>query len=192
MLEKRVMEHMLLRSPDAGEYPHSQDVPSFKRAPPWFLRPYDGMGYEGLRFVVRRHFAYLSDDGLEWDAAMRVNDSIGHQDPWHQRDERPWELRDQVSKAWDDFPQANRAWLEALGVLPFESILDSDEIGDEYVSAPHIYAPFDGKRGPFDRFYVRMQSIEQWNPQTLYVTDMAKGRVVGFPEDLRKRESDDD
>lgn len=192
LLEKRVMEHMLLRSPDAKEYPHSQDVPNFKKEPPWFMRPYDGMCHEGLRFVVRRHLAFLSDDGLEWDAAMRVNDSIGRDDPWRQRDEEPWELREEASKTWDEFPEANRAWLEVHGTLPFERILDIDEIGDEYVSAPHIYAPFDGSRGPFDKFYVRVQSTERWNPRTLYVTDTAKGRVVRFSEDLRRRESDDD
>ena len=184
LLAKRVMEHMLLRSPDAKEYPHSRDVPNFKKEPPWFMRPYDGMGHAGLCFVVCRHFAFLSDDGLEWDAAMRVNDSIGHDDPWR--------ADGHSADAGREFLQANRAWLEVHGVLPFESILDIDEIGDEYVSAPHIYAPFDGVRGPFAHFFVRVQSIEQWNPRTLYVTDMAKGRVVSFPENLRKRESDDD
>lgn len=189
LLGKRVMEHMLLRTPDAKEYPHSGDVPNFKNEPTWFVRPYDGMGHDGLRFVVRRHFAYLSDDGKEWDAAMRVNDSIGHDDPWRKDEQQEWELRGRAHTAWDEFPQANRAWLEVHGVLAFDSILDIDEIGDEHVSTPHVYAPFAGKHGPFAHFFVRIEGVEHWNARTIYLEDMEKGRVLRFPEDLRQRET---
>ena len=88
-------------------------------------------------------------------------------------------------------PQWLRAILDWLE-LSFESILDIDEIGDEHASTPHVYAPFDGRRGPFTHFFVRITGIEHWNPRTIYLEDMEKGRVVRFPEDLRHRQSSED
>jgi hypothetical protein len=192
ILGKNSHQHVLLRSPDDVAYPHSENVPNFKTAAPWVLRRYEGMLHDGLRFLVRRHFAYLSDDGKQWDAALRVNDALSHDDPWR-KEEEPWELRAQAHTAWDTFPEANRAWLEVCGIVPFDAVLDIDELGDDYVSAPHVYVPFlDERRGPFIHFYARVQTIENWQPRTLYIQDMKKGRVSQFPEDLRHRERVED
>lgn len=189
LLGKSLSEHMLLRSPDASQYPNSDAVPNYDLAPTWFVRPFDGMDHVGLRFVIRRHFAYIADDGVSWDAAMLVNDSVGHDDPWRKDEANKRELRGQAFDAWNAFPEANRAWLELQGVVPFDSVLDIDESGDELVTSPHIYAPFDYKHGPFVHIYARVEGVEQWNAKTIYLGDMKEDRVVMFPEALRHRES---
>lgn len=189
LLGKSLSEHMLLRSPDAFQYPDSDAVPNYHLAPTWFVRPFDGMDHVGLRFVIRRHFAYIAEDGVTWDAAMLVNDSIGHDDPWRKDEAKNRELRGQAFDAWNAFPEANRAWLELHGVVPFDSVLDIDEIGDEHVRSPHIYAPFDRKQGPFAHMYARLESVEQWNNRTIYLGNMKENRVAMFPESLRHRES---
>lgn len=179
---------MLLRSPDALEYPYIEDLDVFKKKPLWVVRRYKGMCSQGLMFCVWRHFAYLSDDGQSWDAAMAVNDA------WSRSDDDPWLGEDQVNdkrhaiyEFWSKIPEANRAWLEVVGVIPFDDIIDIDEIGDEYVQAPHVYAPFClHEKGPFKFHRATVEVIDRWSPRSYNPTDRTDGRIVHFPAELRE------
>ena len=126
---------------------------------------------------------------MHWDAALLVNDSIGHQDPWAKDADKRHEQRGKIFEAWNALPETNGGWLEVHGVVAIENILDIDEIGDEYVSAPHIYAPFNSKRGPFDHFYVKLEGVDRWSRNTKYLADFKQNRVVKFLEAFRHRES---
>jgi hypothetical protein len=45
------------------------------------------------------------------------------------------------------------------GVIPFDSIIDVDDKGDEFFSGPHIYAvPFSKEPGPFHYFAVTLET----------------------------------
>ena len=58
ILEPRRHAEMLIRSPDAATYPDSDAVPEFKSKPPWIIGAYRGMEVNGIKFCIRRHFAY--------------------------------------------------------------------------------------------------------------------------------------
>jgi hypothetical protein len=178
---------ILLRSPDATEYPNPGDLADFRKTPLWMVSSYRGMSHDGLKFCVKRYFAYLSDDGESWDAAMAVNDARTrtHDDPWL-GDDRHDVRRQTIYELWNQIPEANRAWLEVVGLVPFEDVLDIDDLGDEYVQAPHVYAPFaSGKRGPFKSFIAEVETIGQWDPRSLYVNE-TDGRIEYFPIELRE------
>ncbi|SFR74957.1 Restriction endonuclease [Mitsuaria sp. PDC51] len=181
-------QFLLLRPPEAPSYPHSRDVRDPETGePPWFVREYRQMSHEGLVFCVRRYFAYLHDDGEQWDAAMAFNHvrSSPHQDPWR-REEEDYELRSRIQEVWDAFPKANKAWLEVLATIPFENILDIDELGDEHFEEPHIYAPFfDRLAGPFATFYARVETTDRYDPRVLYPS-RTDGRIEVFEADFRK------
>lgn len=187
MLKDKRHAALLLRSPDAAEYPYISDLANFKKNPLWIVWPYRGMSYKGLKFCVQRYFAYLSDDGKSWDAAMAVNDARGstQDDPWLGED-RHYETWQTISEFWDKIPEANQAWLEVVGVLPFEDILDIDDLGDEYVQSPHVYAPFaPGRQGPFKGFIAEVETIGRWNSRSFSPCNGKDGRVEYFPPDLR-------
>lgn len=154
--------------------------------------PYRGMSHDGLKFCVQRYFAYLSDDGKSWDAAMAVNDarSRTHDDPWL-GEERHDEKRQTIYEFWNKIPEANQAWLEVVGLVPFEDILDIDDLGDEYVQAPHVYAPFaPGRRGPFKGFIGEVETIGRWDRRSFCPHKMTDGRIEYFPADLRELNDD--
>ena len=73
-----------------------------------------------------------------------------------------------------------------VGIIPFDNILDIDELGDEFVGAPHIYVPFAGKDGPFKWFDADLSTIESYNARSLRVHDRKENRVVTFPSHLRE------
>ena len=179
--------HVLLRSPDALDYPNADAYPDFKRQPPWLVRPFRGFTYEGLSICIRRYFAYLGDDGQTWDAAMALNDAYGsaHQDPW--REDEELELRSLIHSAWAALPERNQAWLEVLGIIAFDALLDIDELGDEFVPEPHIYVPFVGRDGPFQGFVCEVASIERYDPRKVYLKDDTEHRISAFPEEYRMR-----
>lgn len=94
---------VLLRSSGATEYPYIDNIDEFKVNPQWMAWPYRGMSHEGLKFCVQRFFAYLSDDGKSWDAAMAVNDAKGlmYDDPWLGSDNNS-EARNAIYDFWNN------------------------------------------------------------------------------------------
>jgi hypothetical protein len=141
-----------------------------------------------LRFSVRRHFAYLADDGEEWDYAETVNDAklSRYENPWCESHEGvDHENRSAIFDAWDALPDFNKAWFTVAAVLPFESMLDIDEKGDEHFGGPHIYTTeFDAKQGPF-RGLVADLSTTGIHSEARSGAAKENRRVVKFPRELR-------
>jgi hypothetical protein len=191
MLKDQSNVSLLLRSPDATEYPYINDLADFRKNPLWTVLPYRGMSHEGLKFCVERYFAYLSDDGKSWDAAMAVNDARStHDDPWLGEDGRH-EKRQPIFEFWNNIPEANQAWLEVVGIVPFDEILEIDDLGDEYVRAPHIYASFaPGKRGPFKSFIANVETIGRWGRRSFNPHEKSDGRIEYFLPFLRDLDDD--
>ena len=88
---------------------------------------------------------------------------------------------------WSKIPEANQAWFEVVGVVPFEDILDIDELGDEYVQAPHVYAAFaPGTQGPFKGFIAEVESTGRWDQRSYYPDEETDGRIAYFPAKFRE------
>lgn len=191
LLQRYEHAYLLLRPPDASTYPYADGIrdPGTDE-PPWGVRKYKEINHLGLLFCTKRYFAYLDDDGKHWDAAMALNKvrASRFEDPWRLDDENEDSLRQHASiyEAWNNLPAANRAWLEVLGVLPFEDIIDIDELGDEYFESPHIYAQYHNRdSGPFRGFYVKVETTEGGDARILYVDDAELDRVEVFPKEVR-------
>jgi len=192
ILKDQTNASLLLRSPDATEYPHVDELLEFKKSPRWMVWPYRGMSHEGLQFCIERYFAYLDDDSKSWDAAMAVNDarSSSHDDPWLGGD-RSHEKRNDIFQFWNNIPEANKAWLEVVGIVPFDDILDIDELGDEYVRVPHVYAPFaPGRYAPFKGFIANVETGGRWGQRSFSPQKESDGRIKYFPDDLRVSSDD--
>ena len=188
LLKKHERSRLLLRSPEAPTYPNPEDVRDPETGqPPWAVREYRGLCHGGLLFCTRKYFAFLHDDGEQWDAAMAFNDArrSGHEDPWHEKED-DYDLRGRIHDAWSAFPRANQAWLEVLAIVPFEDVIDIDELGDEFFGSPHVYAPFvHGQNGPFTSAIWKIETIETYNTRTLYLEHEDVGRITVFGEEMR-------
>jgi hypothetical protein len=188
MLKEHSNAALMLRSPDASNYPFTGNIEDFRKNPLWMVWPYRGMSHGGLNFCIQRYFAYLSDDGKSWDAAMAVNDakSSTHDDPWVGEDKHN-DVRQTIYEFWNTIPNNNRAWVEVVGTVPFDEILDIDELGDEHMQAPHVYATFArGKEGPFKSFLATVETINQWDRRSFHPREKSDGRVEYFPYELRE------
>lgn len=84
--------------------------------------------------------AFLDKDGVHWDYAETYNHGYQNwrQDPWG--DEREEEAsRQAVTQIWNALDPEEKGWIEVKLVLPYESILDIDEDGDDVTERPHVF-----------------------------------------------------
>lgn len=186
VLEEFIGRDVLLRAPEATAYPHSADAPDFDRRPSWFLATYKGLSHSGLLFTVRRHFAFLNDAGNGWDAAFVLNDGKPRDDPWA-REQEDFQLRTELWREWEEFPKQNRAWFELHGVVPFDSIVEIDDIGDDYFESPHVYTLFTGDAGPFSRFHAVVEVADRFIGRgALHPLSKEDGRIEAFKPERRE------
>jgi hypothetical protein len=91
-------------------------------------------------------------------------------------------------------PKGRRRWADAyevVGIVLFEDVLDIDDLGDECVQVPHVYAPFaSGRRGPFKRFIAVVEAIDGWDGRSFYPEKMSDGRIEYFPAVVRELNDD--
>ncbi|MFU5952941.1 restriction endonuclease [Pseudomonas aeruginosa] len=184
VLEKSTSTDVLLRSPDALEYPYSGNISGFQKNPLWVVRRYKGMTHAGLQFTLRRHFAYLSDDLASWDAAFVQNDALSREDPWLGRPD-DWEVRGAIYDFWSNLPAANQAWFELYAVIPFDSVIDIDELGDDCVNFPHIYVQFRGLDGPFAGYAAVVEQASRSYEGGFHPNSRDDGRIKIFEEEWR-------
>jgi hypothetical protein len=135
-----------------------------------------------LRFRVRRHFAWIGADGIAWDFAETVNDVIPHRhdDPWQNHGDDRYAARARMRQFWDALPEGEQAFFSCEAVLPYESIIDIDENGDDCVEQPHIYTTeFVPQRGPFSGFYPELRTTGNFDAR--YAKADPVTRVQKFP-----------
>ena len=177
-------QHVLVRDASDDRYPRlDEDEKKDREARgSWRVITNRDCVSNGIRLVVRRHFAFLDDDGEHWDYAERVNLAETRGDPWTERDDDArFDDHSEALRIWDALEPKNQAYLEIFRVLPYENVLDIDENGDEWFSDPHIYTtPFDPVHGPFrPHFWEFLKTTETWGSRR-GTPDEAK-RVEKFP-----------
>jgi hypothetical protein len=149
------------------------------------VRTYKGCFFDGLHFITARHFAFIDDDGVHWDYAETMDDSIvlGNNDnPWAaDPDENRAETRYTSHEIWDKLPENNKAWFEIEHILPFENVLDIDDKGDDWAEIPHVYTTaFHPANGPFrPHVSVSLQTIDRFGRRFGEVIE--DNRVPIFP-----------
>jgi len=153
-------EPVLIRDASDERYPYldtDESKPRHSRGR-WRVWIYEGARADGLHFRCRRHFAYIGDDGVEWDFAECMNDAHPRDDPWQQKN-MDYESRRVAWDQWEALPEHNRGWFDLWGVVPYDHILDIDEKGDEFSEHRHVYTiEFHSKRGPFHHFVENLET----------------------------------
>jgi len=186
-------QNVLIRDATDDRYPFL-DPDKLKRREDrgrWCVMTYNGAFSDGIHLVYRRHFAYIGEDGKEWDYAECMDDGPVHSrdNPWTERDDYDdSDARAAAMEIWSALPEHTRAWYEMIAVLPYENILDIDEKGDEYLENPHIYTiEFTQERGPFFWFQRSLENNSRWNARSAIPDDTQ--RVNKFPRRTTKNDT---
>lgn len=176
-------ETVLIRDPEADAYPYSGEIKDFEKNRQWLVYRVSEHYYDGIKILTGRFFAYLDENGKNFDFAHICNDAFEREDVW--RKNTDCDLRSEIWKLWDEIPEASKGWLTVESLIPYESILAIDEDGDEYVQGPHIYVPFSRENGPFeDGQYVTLKTNGYPGNE---ISPECDDRVEYFPEKMREK-----
>ncbi len=185
---KRILEAkgrnrpVLLRDPTDIRYPGvDESAPPEKRDHRWLVRTENGRGHQGLKIIVATYFAWVSDDGGQWDMANMYNDGLLHEfdDPWGGQS-RSDALREEILSFWQALPDRNRRKVVFFAFLPFDKIIDVDDIGDDVTSHVHIYVLWENGKLPLKGVYVERHGGDEFASR--------ETRVKKFPDNLRAEE----
>lgn len=176
----------------------ADDAYPYKKTPQsndfgWWVFQQPKLTFRGLECNVRRYFAYVDDDQTHWDYANVINDAQlrTHSDPWRGVDSRD-DDRQELWSFWSELPDGNQAWLDVWAVLPFDRILEVDELGDDLTGHPHIYVvPYPGIARPFGYEYPELKPVGAWTGGRSIDPDRGM-RLAKFPEKFRKPMPGDD
>lgn len=145
---------ILLRDPEAHEYPYSDKIKDFDKHPTWLICSFNGYYHSGLKFLIKSHDAYINEEG-QWDYAESVINKVCWDDPW--RSQEKIDLQEKTNSFYRTLPHQHRAILNVFGLIPYDDILAIDEYGDKDIKIPnapcfenpHIYVSFGQKHSPF-------------------------------------------
>lgn len=178
---------ILIRDAYDKNYPYKEEVKDFHKNPKWW--PYEPAGhyYDGIKFVVKKLFAYLADDGLHWDYVSKVNKADIHDNPWkNEYTQKNHEREDRVWRYWLDIPKGNQAWLKTIKCIPYDRILEIDENGDEDFPHPHIYIEPNSTQSFFEEMsQVILKTIGIPSISIYFPTE--KNKIEYFPKRFPKQ-----
>ena len=176
-------EIVLIRDPEAGAYPYSEGIKNFANNRPWLVYGVSGHYFDGIKILTGRFFAYLDENGKNFDFAHVCNDAFEQEDIW--RKNTNCDLRSEIWKLWDEIPDASKGWLTVESLIPYESIMAIDEDGDEYVQGPHLYVPFSRVNGPFEGGQFITLRTNRYSG--IEIQPELDDRIEYFPEHMRKK-----
>ncbi|MCU7843128.1 MAG: restriction endonuclease [Candidatus Thiodiazotropha sp. (ex Monitilora ramsayi)] len=177
---------VLLRDTDTDKYPYSGDVADFDEKPLWRVYEFLGHYENGIKILIRTHFAYIKEDGSSWDADENIKTNKHYEDPWPAKSDR--KLEEKARKFWSQLPEENQATLEVIGLLPYDDILAIDENGDLHFPHPHVYVPFNPEYGPFsDGAYGQLVT---YHPTRSEYDALRENQISRFP-DVYPRDEDE-
>jgi hypothetical protein len=132
-----------------------------------------------LRVHSKKYYAYVDREKKEWDFTNAA-DLLNRQGLDDEERSAASRLSDLVGDTWKFLPRANQAHFHVDALLPYSSIALVDDQGDVLYQFPHLYVEFNGRRGPFDGFWERLQRGEEF----LGPLDEFK-RVHVFPKEFK-------
>lgn len=164
-MKRRARKHLasasevLIRDVNDTHYPYSGDVPDFSKKHPWRVFRFNEFTHDGVEFIARWHYAYVSPDRSGWDYIKEAT-IYGVNDPWREKTELSWEEIRKYEAFWSKLERGSQAHFEIRAVIKYENIIAIDELGDENLyGTPHLYAAFEDDIGPFDYTYATLKVL---------------------------------
>lgn len=155
---------MVLRDPADERYPWTKGVSL--RAGQFLWRPVAAktLGARGLRVVTRCFHGFYLHETQEWDVASINNRATPFEARtlWNLDDDGDQRGSSSVIHSWGRLPQQNQAFLYALRDLPYEEILEVDEIGDDVCALPTLFTTFKSGEPPYLDYGEAYLEVSSW------------------------------
>lgn len=189
---------VLLRDPEDSRYPYLEEGTD-RLHHDWRVVVFEGHHALGMRYRIARYFAYLADDGIDWDAADEFNDLLHFgDDPW--RGDDNWKTRSAIHQFWvNHVDEKNRATQKLEIIIPYDAILDIDKVGDNFFQGPHVFVTFNEHSYPSNYAIAELTVPEIHKSdedgrlgvvssrRDLQLEDPETNRVQIFPEEYRRK-----
>nr|WP_137830762.1 hypothetical protein [Methylobacterium sp. L1A1] len=185
--------HVLVRDPADDRFPFTEGT-NFKDGKfLWRVLKVHGLGVFGLRFIAREHFAFLDRDTGNWDVATGGNNAIPleHFNPWYKRQvtESDHELETETRHFWLSLNDANMQTAYFIAEIPYEEIIEIDEVGNDEFGLATVFVQFRNGRVPEGRHSIVAISKSEDLGWAFY-PDREGQHVRVFPDEFRDNEID--
>jgi hypothetical protein len=176
-------QHVLLRDPEARDYPWPTDQTRFQEAPHWRYYRCEGLlAPDLLGFVTKDQYAWWDVESETYDIIPEVDISwprhpelAGVTPPGHEHQDhahRFWTIRT---------PESNQAHLIEISLLHYDQILAIDELGDAYHEGPHLFIDFEGRETPFRKSVLFVRKYGVGGPVEVRVEKLKKQAFFPTP-----------
>lgn len=142
---------LMVRDASFDDYPYVDEYQGKKSDdPPIIITSMYGTFYDGIIILVKRYNAYLDKEKKEFDYEPRYNQARPYDSAFTPKEKEP---KDRMAffNFYRELPDDKRYHYVELGFIPYNNIVDIDEVGDEYFDHPHLYV----QRFPSGKLYGR-------------------------------------
>ncbi|MFA5773151.1 MAG: hypothetical protein WC908_00565 [Candidatus Paceibacterota bacterium] len=186
---------VLVRDINAESYPYikmGEKIEDFRKKPRWKQYQFVGHDHNGIRLLTRKYHAYKEVDPqtgelLKWDYSNEYNMALIHDDYWNNpKDETDVHYRGYMFSQKID--KANRAYFETEAVIPYERIIEIDNLGDPLAQCPHIFVDIrSAKNGSwFEYGESFLRPDDNWGSSHTIYDKHEKLRIKHFPKKFPK------
>ena len=151
-LRQTSYREVLLRDPEASEYPFITDLAEFRKRPQWqYFRPNGHYPPDHLQFLAYQAPGWIDWSTGEWDISsarplMPVNDQL------YGLPRDMWDIeKAELNSLVEAVPEERRVNISVYTCVSYDRILAVDEIGDAYNAGPHLLVVYDERWGFFER-----------------------------------------
>jgi hypothetical protein len=137
---------VLVRDVNAKGYPYiekGENIEDFRKSPRWKEYYFIGHDHNGIRLLTRKYHAYKEEDPktrelIKWDYCDEYNMALVHDDFWNNAKDKT-NVHYRGYKFSQTIDKDKRAFFETEAVIPYEKIIEIDNLGDPLAKCPHIF-----------------------------------------------------
>lgn len=131
---------IMVRDADFEDYPFDQEYQGKENDdPPIIITSLYGTYYNGILILIKRYHAFFDEEKKEFDFDPRYNQAHLYDSIFTPKTPDAPKNRMAFFDFHRNIHYVNRYHYVELGFVPYDSIIDIDEKGDEYFRHPHIY-----------------------------------------------------
>jgi hypothetical protein len=188
---------VLVRDVNAKSYPHierGEKNEDFRKKPRWKKYHFVGHDHNGIRLLTQKFHAYREIDPqtgklLKWDYSNEYNMALVQGDYWNTpKDDTNVHYRSYAFSQKID--KVNRAYFETEAVIPYERIIEIDNLGDPIARCPHIFLDVSKNDSWFEHRESFLRPGDNLGSQALVHDKEEKLRIKYFPNKFPKAARD--
>ncbi len=191
-IAERSYTSVLVRDANDKTYPYIKEggLKAFREKPKWKRYTFVGHEHNGIRLLTRKYRAYKETDPkdgklLKWDYTDKLNMALDHEDHWN-KDKDDGDANYREYMFWSkNIEEKNRAFFETEAIIPYDRIIEIDNLGDTFAHCPHIFVEV--KNGSwFEYGDTQLKPDDNWGRAYPIYKEHEKLRIKYFPKKFPK------